>query len=96
MLRLKKCILSSNDLKMIWIESGNVMNEGRFLRVINIVPIVMTWLMFIGILIFIILNAEGLQELNMFTIWVIGLIGVFIVALFGTYKIWQWIREGKL
>ncbi|MEB1808546.1 MAG: hypothetical protein LPK26_14860 [Bacillaceae bacterium] len=96
MLRLKKCILSSNDLKTIWIESGNVMNEGRFLRVINIVPIVMTWLMFIGILIFIILNAGDLQELNMLTIWVIGLIGVFIVALFGTYKIWQWIREGKL
>ncbi|MFV8827734.1 hypothetical protein [Alkalihalobacterium sp. APHAB7] len=72
------------------------MNEGRFLRVINIVPIVMTWLMFIGILIFIILNAEGLQELNMLTIWVIGLIGVFFVALFGTYKIWQWIRVGKL
>ncbi|OLO39230.1 hypothetical protein BTR23_09265 [Alkalihalophilus pseudofirmus] len=72
------------------------MEERKFLRIINIIPIVMTWLMFIGFLIFIIWNADALREVNMLSIWVVGLIGVFFVALFGSYKIWQWIRVGKL
>ena len=41
-------------------------------------------------------NSEGLQEINRLSINVIFLILLFLVSVFGSYRIWRWIKEGQM
>jgi hypothetical protein len=38
-------------------------------------------------------NGEGLQEI---IIYVILMILLFLVSVFGSYRIWRWIKEGNM
>ncbi len=52
--------------------------------------------MFATFSIFIALNVEGLQEINELGIWVFLMGILFLVSILGSYRIWSWIKEGKM
>ncbi|AWE07929.1 hypothetical protein DCE79_11260 [Lysinibacillus sp. 2017] len=66
------------------------------LRIVWIIPNVFCYLMVIIFSIFVALNAEGLQEINRLGIWVFAMIILFLVSIFNSFRIWTWIREGKM
>ncbi|WP_400164041.1 hypothetical protein ACAF76_013250 [Brevibacillus sp. TJ4] len=66
------------------------------LRVIWIVPNLFCYIMFLGTLLFVLTHAEELRELNRLFIWVLTSFSLLLVSLFGSYRIWSWIKEGKM
>ncbi len=52
--------------------------------------------MFFSFSTFIAVNAEGLKQINQLEIWVFAMVALLLVSIFGTYRIWTWIKEGKL
>ena len=66
------------------------------LRFAWIIPNVFCYLMFIGFSTFVALNAEGLQEISRLDISVFAMIILFLVSIFGSYRIWTWIKEGEM
>ena len=52
--------------------------------------------MFIGFSTFVIRNIEGLKEINRFSIWVVAMVTLLLISIFGSFRIWNWIEEGKL
>ncbi|WP_080846266.1 hypothetical protein [Cytobacillus gottheilii] len=66
------------------------------LRIIYIIPNVFCYLMVIGFSFFVFRNAKGLEELGRLSIWVIMLLLLFFVSIYGSYRIWSWIKEGKI
>jgi hypothetical protein len=67
------------------------------LRVAWIIPNIFMYLLFVVVFSgFVIINANGLREINRLSIWIFVLILLFFIALFGTYRIWVWIKQGKL
>lgn len=61
-----------------------------------IIPNVLCYLMFVGLSTFVLTNAKGLQEINGLTMWVIAMHILFLVSIFGSFRIWVWISDGKL
>ncbi|WP_088068177.1 hypothetical protein [Gottfriedia luciferensis] len=70
--------------------------KNKKLRIGWIIPNVFCYLMFICFSTFIIRNAEGLKEINRFSIWVIAMLALLLVSIFGSFRIWKWIKECKL
>ena len=66
------------------------------LRMIWIIPNVFCYLILTGLSMWIVANGEGLQEINRLKIYVIILILLFLVSVFGSYRIWRWTKEGKM
>lgn len=66
------------------------------LRIAWIIPNVFCYLMLFGLFIWVVANGEGLQEINRLSIYVLFMILLFIVSVFGSYRIWTWIKEGKI
>jgi hypothetical protein len=66
------------------------------LRMIWIIPNVFCYLLLIGISIFIALNTESLLEIGRLGIWVLTLLVLLLVSIFGSYRIWTWIKDGKM
>ena len=66
------------------------------LRLAWIIPNVFCYFMLIGFASFVFINAEGLQEINRLSIWVLMLILLLFYCLFGSFRIWTWIKEGKM
>jgi hypothetical protein len=66
------------------------------LRVAWIIPNIFMYLLFVVFSGFVIINANGIREINRLNIWIFFLILLLFIALFGTYRIWVWIKQGKL
>ncbi|NSL53275.1 hypothetical protein [Calidifontibacillus erzurumensis] len=66
------------------------------LRLVWIIPNVFCYLMFIGFTSFVLVNAKELEEINRLSIWVFMMLLLLLVSLFGSYRIWRWIKEGKM
>ncbi|MEK6190281.1 MAG: hypothetical protein N2A99_04735 [Carnobacterium alterfunditum] len=66
------------------------------LKMIWIIPNVLLYLLAIGILWFIVINAQVLQEINNLEIWVLMLLLLLLVNFFGSYRIVSWIKQGKM
>jgi hypothetical protein len=66
------------------------------LRIAWIIPNVLMYIFFLGLSVFVIENAEGLNDINRLGIWLVTLILLLLVAIFGSYRIWSWIKKGKL
>ncbi|MGR3763025.1 hypothetical protein [Rossellomorea sp. NS-SX7] len=66
------------------------------LRLVWVIPNVFCYLMFAGVSAFTVIHAEGLQEIHRLGIWVLAMILLFAVSIFGSYRIWTWIKEGKM
>ena len=65
------------------------------LRIVWIIPNVFCYLMVVGFSTFVVLNAEGLQEISRLGIWVFAMLVLFFVSLLGSFRIWTWIKEGS-
>jgi hypothetical protein len=52
--------------------------------------------MFFGFSTFVALNVGGLADINRLSIWVIAMLFLFFVCVFGSVQIWGWIKQGKL
>jgi predicted ABC-type exoprotein transport system permease subunit len=66
------------------------------LRMAWIIPNVFMYLLFIGFGAFVLINADGLRDINRLGIWSFMLCLLLLVALFGSYRIRTWIKQGKL
>lgn len=66
------------------------------LRVAWVVPNVFCYLMFIGSLIFVSVNAEGIKETGRMSMWILLLLALFLVSIFGSVRFWYWIKKAKL
>jgi len=66
------------------------------LRMLWIVPNVFCYLMLLGYSTFVYINAEGLREISKLSIWILAIVMLFFVSVFGSYRIWMWIRDGKM
>ena len=66
------------------------------LRIAWIIPNVFCYLMLFGLSIWTVANGEGLEEINRLSNYVIFIILLFLVSVFGSYRIWAWIKEGKI
>jgi lysylphosphatidylglycerol synthetase-like protein (DUF2156 family) len=75
---------------------GGIFLKNTKLRIIWIIPNVFCYLILFGLAMWVVANGEGLQEINRLSIFVIFMILLFLVSVFGSYRIWGWIKEGKM
>lgn len=54
------------------------------------------WIMFFGFSTWIVLNIEGLKLIGSLSIWILAIIVLFLVTIIGSFRIRQWIMEGKM
>jgi len=71
-------------------------NKNIKLRIVWIIPNVFMYLLFIGFGTFVLINADGLRDINRLGIWVFMLLLILFAALFGSFRIWTWIKQGKI
>ncbi len=70
--------------------------KNKRLRIVRIIPNLFCYMMLCGLAIWVVVNGEDLQEINRLSIYVILMIVLFIVSVFDSYRIWLWIKAGKL
>ncbi|MFC3212534.1 hypothetical protein [Planomicrobium okeanokoites] len=70
--------------------------KNKTMRLGWILPNVLMYFLLIGLLVFISLNAEGLQEINQFIIYIMLALMLGLVTVGGSFRIRSWIKEGKL
>ena len=75
---------------------GGELLKNTKLRIVWIIPNVFCYVMLVVFSIFVALNAEGLQEISQLSIWVFAMILLFLVSIIGSFRIWTWIKEGKI
>ncbi|MCZ8519480.1 MULTISPECIES: hypothetical protein [Paenibacillus] len=61
-----------------------------------LIPNVFMYILLCPLTVFVLINAEDLSKVNRLGIWVTILISLLIVALIGSYRIWSWIKQGKI
>ncbi|KRF20194.1 hypothetical protein [Paenibacillus sp. Soil787] len=71
-------------------------NQKLGLRIAWIIPNVLMYMFFLVLSIFVFYNADGLDDINRLSIWLITLILLLFISLFGSFRIWSWIKQGKL
>ncbi|WP_421378476.1 hypothetical protein ACOJQI_13090 [Bacillus salacetis] len=54
------------------------------------------YLMLIGVVFFVVLNAEGLAEIHRLSIWTMAILSLLFVSVFGSVQLVSWIKKGKL
>ncbi|WP_274364050.1 hypothetical protein [Paenibacillus thermotolerans] len=57
------------------------------LRIAWLIPNILTYVFFFGLSVFVIVHAEGLKDINRLGIWLVALILLLFVAIFGSYRI---------
>jgi ABC-type sugar transport system permease subunit len=75
---------------------GGIFLKNTKLRIVWIIPNVFCYLMLFGLSMWVVANSEELREINRLSIYVIFMILLFLVSAFGSYRIWRWIKEGKM
>jgi len=65
-------------------------------RIAWIIPNVFCYLMLFGLSIWTVTNVEGLEEINRLSLYFIIMLLLFLVSVFGSYRIRTWIKEGKI
>lgn len=70
--------------------------KNRKLRIVWLIPNIFCYFMFIGFSTFVVLNAQGLQEISRLSIWVLAMMALIFISMLNSYRIWTWIKEGKM
>ena len=70
--------------------------ENIKLRLIWIIPNIFCYIMFIGFSAFVCINVTGLKEIDRLSIWIIAMLALFVVSILGSFRIYVWIKEGKM
>lgn len=52
--------------------------------------------MFVGALMFVTINAQGIQENGMIPLWAFTLFVLFVGSVLGSLRIRYWIKQGKM
>lgn len=66
------------------------------LRIIWIIPNAAMYIAFIVLSVFVLIHMDGIREINQLEMWTAMLLLLLLTALFGTFRILAWIREGKM
>lgn len=61
-----------------------------------ILPNVLMYFLLIGLMVFIVINAEGLQEINQLIVYIVLALLLGLVTAAGSFRIRSWMKEGKL
>ncbi|MEH6940013.1 hypothetical protein V7056_19540 [Bacillus sp. JJ664] len=70
--------------------------KNKKLRLAWIIPNVFCYLIVITLSTFVIENFEGMKEINRLTIWVVANVALLIISVFGSFRIWNWIKTRKI
>lgn len=66
------------------------------LRIAYLIPNIGCYLMILYIGFFLFQNAKGLEEIGQLGMWLLMLILLTLVSLYGSYRIATWIKQGKI
>ncbi|MDU0206284.1 hypothetical protein ACYEXS_36250 [Paenibacillus sp. MAH-36] len=66
------------------------------LRIAYIIPNVFMYILIFGLSVFVFTSVEELKDVNRLEIWLFNLVILLLAALFGSYRIWSWVKRGKL
>lgn len=66
------------------------------LRVAYLIPNIACYLMVVYIGVFLLRNAKELDEIKSLGLWLFMLIMLLMVSLFCSYRIYTWIKQGKM
>ena len=66
------------------------------LRLVWVIPNVFCYFMLIGLSVWVVANSKSLQEMNRLSIYVIFMMLLFLVSIFGSYQMWRWVKNGKM
>lgn len=70
--------------------------KSKALHIAWIVPNILLYVLLIWWIWFTAINAEGLLEINRFTIFIVMALLLGLVTVAGSFRIWGWIKDGKL
>ncbi|QWC21125.1 hypothetical protein KJK41_12320 [Bacillus haikouensis] len=70
--------------------------ENQRLRIIWSIPNVFIYIMFAGVSTNTLVYAAGLREISRMSVWVIAMITLLVVSVFGGFQIRRWIKEGEM
>ncbi|QHJ69856.1 hypothetical protein [Planococcus halotolerans] len=70
--------------------------KNKAMRLVWILPNLLMYFMLIGLMVFIVINAEGLQDINQFIVYIVFVLLLGLVTVAGSFRIRSWIKEGKL
>lgn len=70
--------------------------KNKAMRLVWILPNLLMYFLLVGLMVFIVINAEGLQEINEFLIYIVFALLLCLVTVAGSFRIRSWIKEGKL
>lgn len=68
----------------------------KVMRLGWILPNMLMYFLLIGLMVCIVVNAEGLQEINQLFIYIVLALLLCLVTVAGSFRIRSWIKEGKL
>ncbi len=88
-------MLTSTKFVRSFCERGDIL-QNKKLRIAWIIPNVFFYLMFIGALIFVAVNAKDINEIGMMSLWIFILFLLFVGSVLGSIRIWYWIENGKM
>lgn len=77
-------------------EATGLKNRNIKLRIIWVIPNVFMYVLFIVCGVFVFSNVFGLRDINRLGIWLIMLALLLFASLFGSYRIWSWIKQGNM
>ncbi|MDF1506646.1 hypothetical protein PZE06_00475 [Robertmurraya sp. DFI.2.37] len=66
------------------------------LRLVWITLNIFCYFIFIRFSFFVITHSKELDEFNQLSIWVIILLSLLFISIYGSYRIWTWMKEGKM
>ncbi|WP_342542565.1 hypothetical protein MHH33_17825 [Paenisporosarcina sp. FSL H8-0542] len=66
------------------------------LRLLLIGPNILMWVLFLGLLLWFGLHLEEIKENNRLIVYLILLGALLFVSIFGAFRNWLWIKEGKM
>ncbi|MEC0270765.1 hypothetical protein [Paenibacillus anseongense] len=66
------------------------------LRIAYIIPNVFMYILIFGLSVFVFTSVEELKDVNRLGIWLFNLVILLLAVLFGSYRIWSWVKRGKL
>ncbi|MGE6486714.1 hypothetical protein [Paenisporosarcina sp. NPDC076898] len=71
-------------------------SNDKGLRWLLIGPNILMWGLFLGLLLWFGVNLEEIKENNRLIVYLILLGALLFVSIFGAFRNWLWIKEGKM
>lgn len=66
------------------------------LRIAWLIPNILLYVTALGFGYFVLANAADLQEINRFGIWITMILLLAMIAIWGSMRLYRWIKQGKM